>query len=95
MTSGRGVDFGDGGATGDWNSGGASENMDAMGDMVGGALSGAGEAIAGSDKGVVIVIPIVAIFIMALLVFVGLGYIAFLYFGSEVLLAVAVQLAFS
>ena len=32
---------------------------------------------------------------MALLFFVGLGSIAFLYFGSEVLLAVAVQLAFS
>ena len=37
----------------------------------------------------------IAIFIMALLFFVGLGSIAFLYFGSEVLLAVAVQLAFS
>lgn len=95
MTSGRGGDFGGGGATGDWDSGGTSESVDAMGDMVGGALSGAGEAIAGSDEGAVVVIPIVAIFIMALLVFMGLGSIAFLYFGSEVLLAVAVQLAFS
>lgn len=95
FTSGRGGDFGGGGATGNWDSGGTSESVDAMGDMVGGALSGAGEVIAGSDDGAVVVIPIVAIFIMALLVFVGLGSIAFLYFGSEVLLAVAVQLAFS
>lgn len=95
MISGRGGDFGGGGATGDWDMSNASEGSSAMGEVVGGAFKGAGEAIAGSDEGAVVVIPIVAIFIMAMLFFVGLGSIAFLYFGSEVLLAVAVQLAFS
>ena len=95
MTSGRGGDFGGGGATGDWSIDHNTGSSGAMEEVVGGAFKGAGEVIAGSDDGAVVVIPIVAIFIMALLFFVGLGSIAFLYFGSEVLLAVAVQLAFS
>ena len=95
MASGRGGDFGGGGATGDWIGDTNVPSSGAMEEVVGGAFKGAGEVIAGSDDGAVVVIPIVAIFIMALLFFVGLGSIAFLYFGSEVLLAVAVQLAFS
>ena len=95
MASGRGGDFGGGGATGDWIGDTNVPSSGAMEEVVGGAFKGAGEVIAGSDDGAVVVIPIVAIFIMALLFCVGLGSIAFLYFGSEVLLAVAVQLAFS
>ena len=94
FTSGRGGDFGGGGANGAWDMEPSSDSS-VMGDVVGGAFKGAGEVIAGSDDGAVVVIPIVAIFIIALLFFVGLGSIAFLYFGSEVLLTVAVQLAFS
>lgn len=95
MVSGNGGDFGGGGANGSWGMTGADDGTSAMGEVVGGAFKGAGEVISGSDDGAVVVIPIVAIFIMALLFFVGLGSIAFLYFGSEVLLTVAVQLAFS
>lgn len=94
VVSGKGGDFAGGGASGDWDAP-AVEGSGAMEEVVGGAFKGAGEVIGGSDEGAVVVIPIVAIFIMALLFFVGLGSIAFLYFGSEVLLAVAVQLAFS
>ena len=90
--SGGGGDFGGGGATGDFS--GASTASDAdngIGDMASGAL----EAAAGADEGAIVVVPVVAIFLVGLAVVFGAGSLVLAYFGWNVLLAVAVELAFS
>lgn len=84
VSSGGGGSFGGGGASGDF-----------MSDALGGALEGAGSAVADSDEGAVVVIPIVAVFLIVVVFFLGLGSIVFLYFGSEALLSAAVEIAFS
>ena len=79
---------------GDWPSGrGAAADLDAggVGDLAGGAL----EAAAGADEGAVIVVPVVAIFLIGIAIVFGAGALALLYFGSEALLAVAIEVAFS
>ncbi|MBT2304419.1 hypothetical protein J7E70_28730 [Variovorax paradoxus] len=79
---------------GDWPSGhGAAVDLDAggVGDLAGGAL----EAAAGADEGAVIVVPVVAIFLIGVAIVFGAGALALLYFGSEALLAVAIEVAFS
>lgn len=95
IDSGGGGNFGGGGASDSWGSATNSTSSDWVGDTVGGAFKGAGEAVASADEGVVVVIPVVAIFLMIFLAAMGMGSIVFLYFGSEALLAVAVELAFS
>lgn len=62
-----------------------------IGDMAGGAL----DAISGADEGAVIVVPVVAIFLIGAAVLTGAGALALLYFGSDALLAVALEVAFS
>ena len=62
-----------------------------LGDVASGALDGLGAA----DEGAIVVVPVVAIFIAVVALVVGAGALMWLYFGSEVLLAVAVELAFS
>jgi hypothetical protein len=79
---------------GDWPSGhGAAADLDAggVGDLAGGAL----EAAAGADEGALIVVPVVAIFLIGMAIVFGAGALVLLYFGSEALLAVAIELAFS
>lgn len=79
---------------GDWPSGqSAMAHLDAggVGDLAGGAL----EAAAGADEGAVIVVPVVAIFLIGVAIVFGAGALALLYFGSEALLAVAIEVAFS
>ncbi|RZL87098.1 MAG: hypothetical protein EOP82_27700 [Variovorax sp.] len=80
---------------GDWPSGrGSAADANAghgIGDLAGGAL----EAAAGADEGALIVVPVVAIFTIGVAIVFGAGALALLYFGSEALLAVAVELAFS
>lgn len=90
MESGGGGDFGGGGASGDFavDVPGA---VDGVGEMAGGAI----EAAAGSDEAAIVVVPLVAVFLMGCAVFFGAGSLLLLYFGWEVLLAVAVELAFS
>ena len=83
--------FGDHGAVGDAAVGGMGGVGDGLGDMAGGAL----EVAAGADEGAVVVVPVVAIFLIGLAIAFGAGALAWLYFGWEVLLAVAVELAFS
>lgn len=78
-----GGDFGGGGASGDFGEG--------LGDMAGNALGAAADA----DEGAVVVVPVVAIFLIGAAVLFGAGALALLYFGFDVLLAVAVELAFS
>jgi len=79
---------------GDWPSArGAAVDLDAagIGDLAGGAL----EAAAGADEGAVVVVPVVAIFLIGLAIVFGAGALVLLYFGSEALLAVAIEVAFS
>jgi hypothetical protein len=86
--SGGGGDFTGGGASGSFDGGGGS---DILGDVASSALEVAG----GADEGAIVVVPVVAIFVVAVGVVLGAGTLVWLYFGSEVLLAVAVELAFS
>ncbi|WCM88126.1 hypothetical protein [Acidovorax sp. NCPPB 3576] len=88
--SGGGGDFGGGGASGDFGDGLGSAG-DGLGDIAGGAL----EAASGADEGAVVIVPVVAIFLIGAAVVLGAGALALLYFGFDVLLAVAVELAFS
>lgn len=89
LQSGQGGDFGGGGATGDF-SGGAD-----TGTGLGDAASGALDVLGGADEGAVVVIPVVAIFLIGVAVFFSAGSLVLLFFGWEVLLTVAVELAFS
>lgn len=93
--SGGGGDFGGGGASGEWTA--LSDGADAAGlaDGLGDAASGALEAAGSADEGAVVVVPVMAIFLLGTAVLLGAGALAWLYFGSEVLLAVAVEVAFS
>ena len=90
---GGGGDYAGAGASGSWDApapdGAAAEGL--LGDVAGGAL----EAAASADEGAVVVVPVVAIFLLGAALLGGAGALAWLYFGSEVLLAVAVELAFS
>jgi hypothetical protein len=88
IDAGGGGDFGGGGASGDFS--GSSEAADALADVAGNALGVAASA----DEGAVVAVPVVAIFLIALAVIFGAGTLVFMYFGSEALLAVAVELAF-
>ena len=82
-----GGDFGGGGASGDW---GASESS-VLGDLA----SGAADALGSTDEGAVVVVPVVAIFLIVSALLLGAGSLAMLFFGWDVLLTVAVELAFS
>lgn len=75
----------DAGGGGDFGGAGAS------GDFASGAL----EAAASADEAAVIAIPVVAVFLIGSAVLFGAGGLLLLYFGSEALLTVAVELAFS
>ena len=98
-----GGDFGGGGASGDfgggWTSGlanagsGGSTSSDssALGDLA----SGAADALGSADEGAVVVVPVVAIFLIGAALIFGAGSLAMLFFGWDVLLTVAVELAFS
>ena len=61
------------------------------GDLASGALDGLG----GADEGAVVIIPVVAIFLIGAAILAGAGALAMLFFSWDVLLAVAVELAFS
>ncbi|MFN7858104.1 MAG: hypothetical protein ACK5OA_16310, partial [Acidovorax sp.] len=72
-----------------WSRG--SGSLDGLGDMA----SGAADALGGADDGAVVVVPIVAIFLIGAALILGAGSLAMLFFGWDVLLAVAVEVAFS
>ncbi|AVP56635.1 hypothetical protein [Pulveribacter suum] len=93
-SSGGGGRFAGGGASGDF--GGSAEAGTGLFDgSLGDAASGALDAAAGADEGAVVVVPVLAIFVLGAALLAGAGALAWLYFSSEVLLAVAVELAFS
>ncbi|ODS66645.1 MAG: hypothetical protein ABS37_03495 [Acidovorax sp. SCN 65-108] len=94
-----GGDFGGGGASGDFggawtqglSSGGSGSDSSALGDLA----SGAADAIGSADEGAVVVVPVVAIFLIGAAIIFGAGSLATLFFGWDVLLTVAVEIAFS
>jgi len=86
--SGGGGDFGGGGADASFEV--AGEAASTAGDLAKGALGVAGDA----DEGAVVVIPVVVVFLGALLALFGFGSLLLLFFGWEVLLTVAVEIAF-
>ena len=88
--SGEGGDFGGGGATGAWDGAG-----DGAGDAAGQAGSVALEAAASADEGIVVVVPLAVVFGVAALIAGALGVAVFGLFGIEVLLGVAVEIAFA
>ncbi len=94
-----GGDFGGGGASGDfvggWTQGlsskGSSSDSSVLGDIAGGAA----DALGSADEGAVVVVPVVAIFLIGAALILGAGSLAMLFFGWDVLLTVAVEIAFS
>ncbi|GAA4358054.1 hypothetical protein GCM10023165_52620 [Variovorax defluvii] len=78
----------------DWPSfrGGSDTAVEGHGiaDLAGGAL----DAAAGADEGAIVVVPVLAMFVVGTAIIFGAGALVLLYFGSEVLLAVAIELAF-
>ncbi len=89
MDAGGGGDFAGAGASADFSA--AGDAAPALGKVVGGAF----DAAAGSDEGAVVVVPVVVVFLIGLLVVMGAGSLVLLYFGWEVLMTVAVEVAFS
>ena len=99
--SGEGGSFGGGGSSGDWS----AAAVDASGaDASGAAAPGAESASSGIDWGGgldaidgegVVVLPVLALFALMLLAFTGLGSLLWLVWGSELFLAVAVEVAFA
>jgi hypothetical protein len=88
--SGGGGDFGGGGASGDY-----AVDVPGVPDGVVDAAGSAIEVAAGSDEAAIVVVPVVGIFLIACALVFGAGSLVLLYFGWEVLLAVAIELAFS
>lgn len=94
-----GGNFGGGGASGEFGHGGfpnlsvggSSSESSALGDLAGGAA----DALGSADEGAVVVVPVVAIFLIGAALILGAGSLAMLFFGWDVLLTVAVELAFS
>jgi hypothetical protein len=82
------------GGGGDFAGAGASADFglpEGLGDVAGGAL----EAAASAEEGAVVAVPLVVVFAIACAVLLGAGALLGLYFGWEVLLTVAVEVAFS
>ena len=61
-----------------------------LGDLPDGSLD-----FAGADDGALIVVPVIAIFLTGIAVVLGAGWLVMLFFSSEVLLAVTLEIAFS
>ena len=89
FSAGGGGDFAGGGASAD-----ISDVAEGIADAGGDIASGALEVAAGADEGAVVVIPVVVVFLIGMAVLFGAGSLLLLYFGSEALLAVAVEVAF-
>jgi hypothetical protein len=85
IRSGEGGDFGGGGG------GGSFELPEGAGDAAGAALEGLGAA----DEGIVVLVPLAVLAAIALAIGAVLGFAVFGLFGVEVLLGVAVEIAFA
>ncbi len=88
VEAGGGGDYGGGGAEASFD--GLPEVGSDLGDSAGSAL----DAVSVADAGDVVSVPVAGVFVAALLALAGAGSLLLLYFGFEVLLAVAVEIAF-
>ncbi|MCL2886248.1 MAG: hypothetical protein FWF20_05605 [Betaproteobacteria bacterium] len=96
--SGNGGDCGSGGAdvgceppTDALAEGVSDAASSALGDIASGALEAAGAA----DEAAIVVIPVLAVFAAVAVALFGAGWLLLAYFGTEALLATAVELAFA
>lgn len=92
--------FGGGGADAGWvppDLGGALGDSagDALGEIGGQALAGAGEALGAADDAAVVVVPLLVVLGVGVALAGALGFVVFGLFGVEVLLGVAVEIAFA
>ena len=86
------------GGGGDFGGGGAHASFDVpadAGSALGDAASGALDAVSGADEGAIVVIPVLAVFAAVAAALLGAGWLLLAYFGTEALLAAAVELAFA
>lgn len=93
--SGGGGDFGGGGATSAWSDDVASSSSKGIFDGAGDAVSGTMEGLGSADEGAVIAIPVIVIVGVAALLAAALGFAVVGLFGIEVLMGVAVEIAFA
>jgi len=92
MRSGGGGDFGGAGGGGSFDEAGPLTDVaQGVGQVAGGTLEAAGAA----DEGVIVLVPLAVVIGVALALGAVLGFAVFGLFGVEVLLAVAVELAFA
>lgn len=90
LVNARGSVFRTGGV-GDFGGSGASGDFGGAGDVI----DGVGEALGAADEGVVVVVPLALVVGVALAIAAGLGLLVFGLFGVEVLLGIAVEIAFA
>lgn len=79
------------GGGGDFGGGGASGSFDAPGEVV----SAAADALDGADEGAIVLVPVALVVGVAVLLGLGIGFAVFGLFGIEVLIGVAVEIAFA
>lgn len=88
--SGGGGDFGGGGASGDFDA-----PLEAVGEVVGQTVGKTVEVSLHAEEGAIIAVPIAVVVGVALGLAFGMGLLVFGLFGVEVLLGVAVEIAFA
>jgi hypothetical protein len=67
------------------------DTADAVGELAANSL----EVAAGADEAAVVLVPVMVIFTVCLILLASMGPAVFLFFGTEALMAVAVELAFA
>lgn len=97
ICAGGGGDFGGGGASGGFDAAAGDDGGHALPEVPMDWGADAVEAVGGvvGDEGAIVVIPVLAVFGAVLAALLGGGWLLLLYFGSEALLAVAVEVAFA
>lgn len=98
--SGGGGDYGGGGASGSFSPpDGVSDTLSAAADAgssaMGKAASAAAEAVGSADEGAVVLVPLALVVGVAVALSAAFGFAVFGLFGVEVLLGVAVEIAFA
>lgn len=93
--SGGGGDFGGGGATGSWSDDVATSSSKGIFDGAGDAVSETMEGLGNADEDAVIAIPVIVVIGIATLLAAALGFAVVGLFGIEVLVGVAVEIAFA
>jgi hypothetical protein len=68
---------------------------DASSSLLDGAGDALGSVLGGADEGAIVIIPVLTVFAAVLAVALGAGWLLWAYFGTDALLAVAVELAFA